>query len=162
MTRQLGLLLLGAAIAACTAPKQGLLLAVDYERALTRKASDTPGEQKDTVDYERVPARKHFDTQGQQEEYWARQLFQAHYHYQPQPKFNGPISPSLAKQPPLISYGRDTLRLLDVAEAYLPLFTEGTLYPTVEGLSFHNLCAITALTKATNSATRRRYYVCSF
>jgi hypothetical protein len=141
MTRQLSLLLLLAALAACTAPKQSLLPAIDYER---------------------VKERKDFDTQGEQEEYRARKLFQEHYRYQPQLKFNGPISISLAKQPQLISYGRDTLHLVDVAEAYLPLFTEGTLYPTVAGMSFNSISAVKELKKATNSATRRRFTFVAF
>jgi hypothetical protein len=136
MIRQLSLLLLFAALPACTAPKQGLLFATDYER---------------------VKEHQDFDTQGDQEEYWARKLFQEHYQHHPQPKFNGPIRVNLVKQPPLVSYGQDTLRLVDVAAAYLPLFTEGTLYPTVAGLSFHGISSIRELQKATNSPTRRRF-----
>ena len=135
MTRLFSLLLLLATSWPCIA-QQGVRVAADQER---------------------VKEQKDFDTQGEQEEYWARKLFQEHYHYQPQPKFNGPISVSLAKQPLFIRYGSDTLRLRDVAEAYLPLFTEGTLYPGVAGLSFHSISALTELKKATNAPTRRRF-----
>lgn len=162
MPNQLSRLLILAALAACTTPKQGLPLVADHERVPARKAADRLDQQKDMADYERVQERKNFDTQGEQEEYWARKLFQEHYHYQPQPKFNGPVRVSLAKQPALIYYGRDSLRLADVAEAYLPLFTEGTLYPTVAGMPFHSLSAITELTKSTNAATRRRFTLIAF
>jgi hypothetical protein len=136
MTRPLRLVLLLATFSACTVQKQDGRI---------------------TTDQEHVRKRKDFDTQGEQEEYWARKLFQEHYHYQPQPKFNGPISVSLAQQPQLINYGNDTLRLVDVAEAYLPLFTDGTLYPTIAGESFHKISAIEELKNATNFPTRRRF-----
>lgn len=157
MPNQLSRLLLLAALAACTTPKQGLPLVADHKRVPARQASDIPGQQNDTADYERVQERKNFDTQGDQEDYWARQLFQEHYRYQPQLKFNGPINITRGAQQSLLNYGGDTLRLLDVEEAYLPLFTEGTLYPTVGGQFFHQLGAIKELPKATNSPTRRRF-----
>jgi len=157
MTSQVSLLFLLATLAACTTPNQGLRLAADHERVPARQDVEAPGRQVVATDYERLKERQDFETQGEQEAYRARQLFQAYYHYQPQLKFNGPIRMSLAQQPPFISYGRDTLRLLDVAPAYLPLFTQGTLYPTVAGLSFHKISGMEELIKATNSATRRRF-----
>lgn len=136
MTRLLSLLLLLLTFSACTAQKRGLTLAIDQEH---------------------VKERKDFDTQGEQEDYWARKLFQEHYRYQVHPKFNGTIWVKLVKQMQLVSYDRDTLRLVDVDDAFLPLFTEGTLYPTVAGMNFHQISIIEELKNATNSPKRRRF-----
>lgn len=136
MTRILSLLLLLLNFSACTAQKRGMTLAIDQEH---------------------VRERKDFDTQGDQEDYWARRLFQDDYRYQVYPKFNGTIRVNLVKQVQLVSYNSDTLRLVNVDDAFLPLFTEGTIYPTVAGLSFHQMSAIEELKNATNSPKRRRF-----
>ncbi len=136
MIRLLSLLLLLLTFSACTAQKRGVILAVDQEH---------------------VRERKDFDTQGDQEDYWARKLFQGYYRYQVYPKFNGTIRVNLVKQIQLVSYNSDTLRLVDVDDAFLLLFTEGTIYPTVAGLNFHQISAIEELKNTTNSPKRRRF-----
>ena len=57
----------------------------------------------------------------------------------------------------LVRYENDSLRLIDVDDRFVRLFTNGTLYPTVADLYLHRISTIEELKQSTNSPQRRRF-----
>lgn len=109
------------------------------------------------IDYEHVGERQDFSTQGAQEDYWARKLFQEHYRYQEYPRFSGTVRATASNDGLLIRYENDSLRLIDVDDRFVRLFTDGTLYPTVADLYVHRISTVEELKQSTNSPKRRRF-----
>ena len=129
--------LLSAALSACTASYQGAKKSVDQEQATTTRSAST---------------------QGGAEDGWARRVFEEHYRYQVYRPFQGAVHVRGTAQEPVFRYGRDTLRVFNIDERYRPLFTSGTLFPTVLPQDYlPGISSIRELPRARGSTQRRRF-----